>query len=68
MESRRGKENLLLHILAMLPGTFFNSFHLIPTTQPFLVLDPCCEVISQKLSKLGHDSLMFIDKTTVMQF
>ena len=68
MESRRVKENLLLHILAMLPETFSNSFHLIPTRKPFLVLDPCGEVIGQKFSQLSHDLLMFVDKTTVMQF
>ena len=68
MESRSIKENLLLHILAMLPGTFFNSFHLIPRRKLFPVLDPCCEVIGQKFSQLGHDLLMFIDKTTAMQF
>ena len=68
MESRRVKGNLLLHILVMLPGTFSISFHLIPTRPPFLVLDPCCEVIGQEFSQLGHDLLMFIGKTTVMQF
>ena len=68
MESYGVKKKLILHILAMLPETFSISFHLIPTRQPFLVLDPCCEVIGQKFSQLGHDLLMLIDKTTVMQF